>query len=61
MKYVLLASLLTMGCEVKDMSNEEIIKQNKICHDAGLQSKSLINDYGQIYQVQCAIPGENKK
>lgn len=26
-----------------------------------MQSKSLINDYGQIYQVQCAITGEDKK
>lgn len=48
MKYLILAVVL-VGCS---MSNEEIVKQNKICKDGGMDVNVRENEFG-VMRVDC--------
>ena len=54
MKYIFIFLFLA-GCDVQPMSNEEIIKQEKLCADAGLVAHEFTTEYyhGQVIAIQC--------
>lgn len=54
MKYLVLVSILTLiGCGTTTLSNEDIVKQVKICREAGMKAEVLHNFNNEPVRVEC--------
>lgn len=58
MKYLFTLVILLAGCErLPPMSNDEIIRQVKICHDGGMDYTVISNiSNHDVYAIHCIRP-----
>lgn len=61
MKRILFALLLISGCSDAYMTNEEAIKQTKLCEDNNMRAIVCYNGFtGRVWYVTCLSKEEGK-